>query len=936
MVAVPTRAFTGNALLFPKAQSFGEQLTAAAVAASASAVKSNVGNELSISDFTTVNFWHFNPITLPTDVPEWTFFVTKKVGTAPTQYALLADHVQLTVHPNDSLIPGTPGVQGLDRPLDGHFFGFNGAFAQMLERLMARDGFNPGRPAYDAFGIPLRWSPPANPTLFAGTQSQSAVQYYLTQAQSAAGAATSQVKDALNTLLQSQRDQTALAAAVQKGAQVSKLQQEGLCGEAVPDCDTSTESTSIDVRKIWNAAAAGNSPHHRDFDNAVLDCSTMPQVDLSTAGAMQVQERLDCMVLNMLGVAPQSIQLAKAVVDHKSDAQMPTFGLYQGGTFQRALIDQWTALQVVTADIKDILAAERTAEANTATFAQAVQNATIQWDNIKDGRCSPKELARMIVNGSCTDSCAWTNDTPVLSAPLHLTCKVANDAFGKVANYLGCEVGSLFGGNCSTDRPTDGCAVSKTTADNQSDKDVTWNDFGQTSSGSSESSSVGVGFVASVGWGSGTSVSQTEVPIGQRRAFCQSVQQNLAQGNDQLVGAMFESYAALTERTAGYLRDVSVLVQASAEGSTMAEQVKLAKASADLETAQLADGQLSNLSVSRQIHDLDAWRAQALLDAARMASVTARRAIENHYVVDLSRLTGAEAFVAAPNTWSDDIYKYDLSMSSSLGLDSSSGLAPSINPNALSDYVDDLTRFVSGFAVTRPTAVANDDTDVLTLPGPSGLSTGGAIAMGAAAGDGAAWTFLCPAQTGSDTVWMPLPADGNPNDACGSAATHPSAARISFTLDPWGRVNGDVANPPFTKRYNARWGHLSVNIVGTGVIDCTLAADPDGCYVQQYVPYELTQDGFAWVTDWNQAWTVLGTPIAQVEGAKALAAELWLDPLQNNFSQSVVAAVARSELVDRPFGGDYQLQFNVGPEIRLDRIGRIQLLVDSNYWVKQQ
>jgi hypothetical protein len=298
-------------------------------------------------------------------------------------------------------------------------------------------------------------------------------------------------------------------------------------------------------------------------------------------------------------------------------------------------------------------------------------------------------------------------------------------------------------------------------------------------------------------------------------------------------------------------------------------------------------------------------------------------------------LAAPEAFVAAPNTWADQVYEYDLSLPAAVGLDVGTSVPDGVYPNQVSDYVTNLTSFVNGFAVQRPSAVADNDIDVLTLPGPTGLVTAGA-ATGANAGAAAEWSYECPSVNGSGTTWRGLAADGNPVDSCLPDAPRPTSARIQFSLDPWGRVSGNIANDPFTKRYNSRWVQYSLNIVGTGVLDCTKAADPNGCYALAFVPYSMTYAGPAWSTDWNQSWTVLGEPPGQIEGAKALAAELWLDPLANNFSQSVVANVARDELAEQPFGGAYEIVLTTGPEVQLANIQRLQLLVQYNYWVKQQ
>ena len=165
--------------------------------------------------------------------------------------------------------------------------------------------------------------------------------------------------------------------------------------------------------------------------------------------------------------------------------------------------------------------------------------------------------------------------------------------------------------------------------------------------------------------------------------------------------------------------------------------------------------------------------------------------------------------------------------------------------------------------------------------------------------------------------------------------TPPDLIKLEFTLDPWGRLDHHIANPPYQKRFNGRWDRLAVNIVGTGVKNCSLAPDPKGCYSEAFIPFSLTHVGPAWVTDYDEIWRQQDLPDGKIEAGKALAAELWLDPLKDGWSTSYISAVARTELAFRPLGGAYELEFKIGPEIDLDRIERIQLLLGSHYWVKQ-
>jgi hypothetical protein len=164
----------------------------------------------------------------------------------------------------------------------------------------------------------------------------------------------------------------------------------------------------------------------------------------------------------------------------------------------------------------------------------------------------------------------------------------------------------------------------------------------------------------------------------------------------------------------------------------------------------------------------------------------------------------------------------------------------------------------------------------------------------------------------------------------------PERAKISFNLDPWGRQDNYYANPPYTERHNVRWGRMAVNLVGVGVRDCSRAKDPTACYAESFLRYNLAHSGPTWVSDYNGSWVGYGLPIGQVEGGKALAIEEWIDPIVNSWNQPYVSAVQRHELRERPVGGAYELELEVTPDVQLDRIERVQLLMETNYWVRQR
>src|SRR5262249_38159649 len=153
---------------------------------------------------------------------------------------------------------------------------------------------------------------------------------------------------------------------------------------------------------------------------------------------------------------------------------------------------------------------------------------------------------------------------------------------------------------------------------------------------------------------------------------------------------------------------------------------------------------------------------------------------------------------------------------------------------------------------------------------------------------------------------------------------------------PWGRLNGAVDDPPYDMRHNVRIGNFGLNFVGSGIRDCQKAPDPATCYAEPFLRYNLKHIGPVWVTDYNESWHSLRIPTAVVEGGKALATEEWLDPVSNGFNRPDVLNVARMELHGRPVGGAYELTIELTPDVRVERIERVQMLAQTEYWVREQ
>ncbi|MGH7297145.1 MAG: hypothetical protein ACRELB_19560, partial [Polyangiaceae bacterium] len=301
------------------------------------------------------------------------------------------------------------------------------------------------------------------------------------------------------------------------------------------------------------------------------------------------------------------------------------------------------------------------------------------------------------------------------------------------------------------------------------------------------------------------------------------------------VTAEGQAFAAIASDAVGFTTAMGNMTASAAKVQGLAQTSQQATASAQLEASLAVRGNVTSFGLYREYTDDELWRAMALLENARVYALAARRAVEAQYIVNLSELSQPEAFVASPATWADEIYSYDLSLPSSVGLQvpgaqsgSNGSGGSAIYVNKVKDYVTNLQDFVNGFAVSRPSAVASADLDLVTLPGLSRIAPD--ILNPAIFPNMAAWSLHCPADgSATSDKWVSVSdAVADPDHACANGG-HPDTAAISFTLDPWARLDGYIANPPVNNRYNARWTQLAVNFVGTGIKNCVVAADPAGC-----------------------------------------------------------------------------------------------------------
>jgi hypothetical protein len=143
-----------------------------------------------------------------------------------------------------------------------------------------------------------------------------------------------------------------------------------------------------------------------------------------------------------------------------------------------------------------------------------------------------------------------------------------------------------------------------------------------------------------------------------------------------------------------------------------------------------------------------------------------------------------------------------------------------------------------------------------------------------------------------------------------------------------------VSNGGFSGgNYNYRLGQVAVNVVGTGVLDCS--SSNGSCNSDRYVGYDLrhTTQSVS-LTSPSNGTTCFDFRTGAIRGGKALAAERVLStPLSSADSSLILSeGILKAELRGRPLSGTYKLRIWDQPELIWDQVEDIQVLVNYSYW----
>ncbi len=837
------------------------------------------------------------------------------------------------------------GHNGSYRGTKGNVVTFGGYFAQKLEESLAADEGNWAVPKYDGFGLPHDWRPAMDASL-ALDPGVSVEQHFLSRAEMAAQESTAAIQQTFDNLQQQALDDVALANADTQAQRLTDINYRDLCGPApasVCGADTS-------------------------------------QVSISIPGCTSVCGDISGLLGKMLGT-PVTFPLATPVAAALNrGTPRPSFKEYEGGVLQGLYVDQWNAWKNLSSVVADAVGTAQAAQAQITAAGSEQAAAVAEYDAVK---------AEIKAAGDTLIANAQTSQAQTLAqlrGQLRAYCDgilqyEAQVSAATATAGMAAEDATLLPSACAGMPVPPQAQATSVCSDSarQQALDSGWSYSGPNIQLKREPVA-GIQYDAK-SFSYGPAIAQIDRCNQAKDAANLAIQTAAIQRDalehqieavqTQIDLSVLPTYqgepkklaAAQARREAAASRVIAARAAAAAQeltslqaaqtalgqflqtGASIArafEQSGLSAARIKLDQALSTSDLKTKFGLRSRYHSYDLFRARALTENARRLAVAARRAIESRYVVDLSRMSATEPFVDAPTLWADEIYSSDVKPPVAIGLTKSPATASGVYANKIQDYVSNLRLFVDGYAVRRPSAVVRTDAEVIQVPGPAAQVTGSQQEADFAYIDpgSTGWSFYCAnsgtwiADPNVATFYKSSTPTYTLSTACNGRA--PTLARYGFNLDPWGRLNRSALNAPMDRRYNVRFGLIALNAVGSGIRDCQKSADPNTCYSEPFIRYDLKHVGPTWVTDYSQVWHSQALPVAFVEGGKALATEEWLDPVANGFNRSDVTNVARMELHGRPVGGFYELTVELSPDIRVERLERLQMLVQTQYWVQQQ
>ena len=132
--------------------------------------------------------------------------------------------------------------------------------------------------------------------------------------------------------------------------------------------------------------------------------------------------------------------------------------------------------------------------------------------------------------------------------------------------------------------------------------------------------------------------------------------------------------------------------------------------------------------------------------------------------------------------------------------------------------------------------------------------------------------------------------------------------------------------------FNFRHIDVALNIVGTGVLDCSSTGSPD-CFGSGFLQYSLEHDATnVGVLGFDTQYRFFDFGTATIDHAKAISAERYITTPIGSADQQLIGQLEAVQFRGRPIDGVYHLKIFDTPALRFDQIQDIQLILNYHYW----
>jgi hypothetical protein len=172
-------------------------------------------------------------------------------------------------------------------------------------------------------------------------------------------------------------------------------------------------------------------------------------------------------------------------------------------------------------------------------------------------------------------------------------------------------------------------------------------------------------------------------------------------------------------------------------------------------------------------------------------------------------------------------------------------------------------------------------------------------------------------------------------EACEDGSTH-CFWSLRFNLNLEGiEHGGQLQHSGFAYgNYNYRLDSLAVNLVGTGLRDCTLVANPSTCYGAGNIPYTVIHYPPYIVRNHRGDEYEAPLYIGRIEHGRGLAAERYISNPISGADRTLLQDYWHRELRGRPITGEYELRIWEDDGVMLGNLEDVQIVMDYRYWTR--